>query len=258
MRTHGTATRPHALVDLYVPARLGPVDQLQALAAKAGLDAIVVVAEDAFELPNAELMTAVNGNGGPRVLVAPMVSGPGYRFALFLPSSEVNLESIEASGDPRVVQAAVGELGGVALAACPRQGAGGDVMRTPPRVDGKAGVIALSMPGSRLGRDLDLEDAAIAERPILGASGPFAALGDLGRYATLLPVDVRGDLVTVGARVLGALGKGLGCAVEIESRAPSPEQRRPDPREGRGDDAERSGQGGEGGKRRRRRRRSKG
>lgn len=254
MRSPGTATRPHALVDLYVPARLGPVDQLQAVAAKAGLDAIVVVAEDAFELPNAELMAAVNDNGGPRVLVAPMISGPGYRFALFLPSSEVNLESIEASGDPRVVQAAVGQLGGLAVAACPRQGAGGEVSRATPKVDGKAGVMALCVPGSRLGRDLDLEDATIAERSILGASGPFATLAEVGRYATLLPVDVRGELVAVGARVLGALGKGLGCAVEIETRAAVAEPRRPDPREGRGDDAADGG----GQKRRRRRRRSKG
>jgi len=249
MRTQGPSARPHALVDLYVPARLGSPEALQALAVSAGLDAIVLVAEDAFELPNPDSVTAVNENGGPRVLVAPMVAGPGYRFVLFLPSSEVNLESIEAAGDPRVVQAAVAELGGLALAASPRQGPGGEVSRATPTVDGRQGVIALAMAGSRLGRDLDLEDAAVAERAILGASGPFATVAEVGRYATLLPVDVRnGDLVTVSARVLSALQKGLGFAVEIEPRhAARRAPERPDPREGRNDENEKRG-----GRRRRR------
>lgn len=254
MRTQGPAARPHALVDLYVPARLGSPEALQALAVGAGLDAIVLVAEDAFELPNPDSVAAVNSNGGPRVLVAPMIAGPGFRFVLFLPSSEINLESIEAAGDPRVVQAAVAELGGLALAASPRQGQGGEVSRAVPLLDaGKQGVLALSMAGSRLGRDLDLEDAAVAERPILGASGPFATVSEVGRYATLLPVDVKtGDLVTVSARVLSALQKGLGFAVEIQPRHTdkrAPE--RPDPREGRNDDD------AKGGPRRRRRRKSK-
>ncbi len=105
------------------------------------------------------------------------------------------------------------------------------------------------MPGSRLGRDLDLEDAAVAERAILGASGPFATVAEVGRYATLLPVDVRnGDLVTVSARVLSALQKGLGFAVEIEPRhAARRAPERPDPREGRNDENEKRG-----GRRRRR------
>jgi hypothetical protein len=251
MRSHGHA-RPHALVDLYVPARLGSPDALQALAANAGLDAIVLVAEDAFELPNPEIMAAVNGNGGPRVLVAPMVAGPGYRFELFLPSAEVNLESIEAAGDPRVVERAVAELGGLALAVSPRQGQGGEVSRLHPTFgEGSEGVVALVLPGSRLGRDLDLEDAAVAERPILGASGPFATLEQIGRYATLLPIDVQdGDLVTVSARLLGALQRGRGIAVELAQRHTQREAR-PDPREGRGDEA------GEQKPRHRRRRRKK-
>jgi len=232
-----------------VPARLGTPEALQALAVGAGLDAIVLVADDAFELPNPESVAAVNENGGPRVLVAPMVAGPGYRFALFLPSSEVNLEAIEAAGDPRVVQAAVAELGGLALAASPRQGPGGEVGRVTPVVEGRQGVLALTIAGSRLGRDLDLEDAAVAERPILGASGPFATVSEVGRYATLLPIDTRnGDLVTVSARVLSALQKGLGFAVELQPRHSERVPARPDPREGRNDD----GAEKRGGRRRRR------
>lgn len=247
MRTQGPSARPQALIDLYVPARLGTPEAVQAAAARAGLDAVVIVAEDAFELPNAESMAAVNSNGGPRVLVAPMIAGPGYRFVLFLPSAEIDLESIEAAGDPRVVQAAVSELGGLAVAACPRQGPDGEASRTTPVYEERQGVVALTLPGSRLGRDLDLEDAAIAERPILGASGPFAAASDIGRYATLLPIDVRnGDLVTISGRLLSALKKGLGFAVEVQTSLPRAE---PDPNEGRQDDGDKQG------KQRRRRRR---
>lgn len=246
-------------MDLYVPARLGSPEALQAQAKKAGLDAIVLVAEDAFELPNAEIMTAVNADGGPRVLVAPMVEGPGYRFVLFLPPGEVNLESIEAAQDARVVYAAVAELGGLALAVCPRQGPAGTVSRAAPTSpDGGQGVVVLTLPGSRLGRDLDLEDAAVGERAILGASGPFATVSDVGRYATLLPVDVGGaDLAAISARLVGALRSGRGIAVEIGPRARD-NKARPDPREGRDDGAtDEKGERVKGGGRRKRRRKRK-
>jgi hypothetical protein len=242
MRSLASPSRPHALVDLYVPAGLGTPEALQARAAALGLDAIVLVAQDAFELPNPDSIAAVNETpGAPRVLVAPLVAGPGYRFVLLLPPAEVNLESIEAAGDPRVVVHAVAELGGLALPTCPRQGPGGDVARATPLLgDGRHGVIALTPPGSRLGRDLDLEDTAAGERPILGASGPFATLDDVGRYATLLPIDVRGDLATVSQRLLGALQRGLGFAVELQVKDGRDERRRPavpDPHEGRADEA---------------------
>lgn len=255
-RSPGTSSRPHALVDLYVPARLGAPDELQARARSAGLDVIVLVAEDAFELPNLESVLAVNANGGPRVLVAPMIEGPGYRFVLFLPPGEINLESIESAGDARVVQKAVTELGGLALAVSPRQGQAGHVSRVaPPQPEGPQGVVVLTLPGSRLGRDLDMEDAAVTERPILGASGPFAALADIGRYATLLPIDSVGDdLGVLSGRIAGALRSGRGIAVEIMPRA-GQERPRPDPREGRSDDAEHADKGDQkkGGRRRRRR-----
>lgn len=255
MQWHGSSTRPHALVDLYVPASLGSLDELQARAATVGLDALVVVAHDAYELPDPETVNAANDRDGqPRVLVAPLVAGPGYRFVLFMPPSEINLESIEAAGDPRVVVRAIAELGGVALPACPRQGPGGEVTRVTPVIgDGAQGVVALSVPGSRLGRDLDLEDAAVVERPILGASGPFASLQDIGRYATLLPIDVReGDVVALGRRLMAALNKGSGFAVEVQAkRRRGARKHRPDPHEGRPDEEQAPR------KKRRRRRRKK-
>ncbi|MBL8786600.1 MAG: hypothetical protein JNJ59_16975 [Deltaproteobacteria bacterium] len=246
------ATRTHTLVDLYVPARLGPAEALQKRAAEVGLDAIVVVAEEAFELPNAEAMAAISPDG-PRVLTATMVSGPGYRFIVFLPPGhEVNLESIEATGDARLVQAAVAELGGLALAVAPRQAQGGEVARATPQLAPEPKpVIVLAKAGSHLGRDLDLEDAAIAERPIYGASGPFAQLEDVGHYATLLPVDAKdGDLALFGQRIVQAIAKARGFAVEL---VPKRSQRPalPDPREGRNDEQD-------DGQRKRRRRRGKG
>lgn len=254
-RTSSNASRPHALVDLYVPARLGSPELLQAHAKAAGLDLVVLVAEDAFELPNPDSVEAANASSGPRVLVAPMVEGPGYRFVLFLPPGEVNLESIESAGDARVVHAAVAELGGFALAVSPRQGQGGQVSRVaPPTPEGPQGVVALAVPGSRLGRDLDMEDAAVTERPILGASGPFATLAEIGRYATLLPIDVSGDdPVALSGRIASALRSGRGIAIEIGPRG-NEVRPRPDPREGRSDDAEAGGHKGDkkGGRRRRR------
>jgi len=257
-RTSSNQGRPHALVDLYVPARLGSPDLLQAHAKAAGLDLIVLVAEDAFELPNPESVDAANASAGPRVLVAPVVEGPGYRFVLFLPPGEVNLESIESAGDARVVHAAVAELGGFALAVSPRQGQGGQVSRVaPPAPEGPQGVVALAIAGSRLGRDLDMEDAAVAERPILGASGPFATLSEIGRYATLLPIDVSGDdPVALSGRIASALRSGRGIAIEIGPRAHEAKPR-PDPREGRADDADDGHRGDKKGGRRRRRRKKK-
>jgi len=245
------ATRTHALIDLYVPARLGSAEALQKRAGEVGLDAIVLVAEEAFELPNAEAMAAVSPDG-PRVITATMVSGPGYRFVVFLPPGhEVNLESIEATGDARMVQAAVAELGGIAVAVAPRQAQGGEVARATPLIAPEPKpVIALTRAGSHLGRDLDLEDAAIAERPIYGASGPFAQWDDLGHYATLLPVDPKdGDLATFSQRIVQAVARGRGFAVElVPKRGARPAL--PDPREGRSDE--------DGGQRKRRRRRGKG
>jgi hypothetical protein len=256
MRSHGPSTRPHSLVDLYVPSSLGSLEELQAKAGTVGLDAIVCVAHDAFELPDADSVDAANRREGqPRVMVAPLVAGPGYRFILFLPSSDINLESIEAAGDPRVVARAVSELGGLALPVCPRQGPNGGVARQTPIVgEGQHGVVAICAPRSRLGRDLDLEDTAVAERPILGGSGPFATLAEIGRYATLLPIDLRNaEPSGMMRQVMLSLAKGAGFAVELQSKRKAGRKRpEPDPLEGRDDEGEPRQR-----KRRRRRRKAK-
>lgn len=260
------------LTDLYVPARLGSPRELQIAAEEAGLDALVRVAEDPLEAPTDDELAECDPNG-PLIVPATGVSGPGFRFACIFPpapsdqggaasgstggdgAAAPSLESLEATGDPRLVQATVASLGGVALPIAPRQGPTGSVSRQPPALDpgGRVGVVALTIAASRLGRDLDLEDTVIAERPVLGGSGPFATLDELGRYASLLPVKARGGDGALAARVpamalLDALARGRGFAVELGSRRP--QLPGPDPNEGR-DDGEPTRT-----KRRRRRKRS--
>lgn len=254
--------RAHVLVDLFVPARLGSPRELQFAAAKAGLDAIVRVADDPDELPTSEELSELDPDG-PAVLTATCVVGPGFRFACLLPADQTtSLESLEATGDAGLIQATVAELGGLALPVTPRQGPTGSVSRQAPLLGGpRVGVVALTIPGSRLGRDLDLEDTVIAERPILGGSGPFATLEEVGRYASLVAVAVSGVLgseeapvpvpreVTIGG-LASALASGRGFAVELAVKRP--QLWLPDPSEGREEGDEPRGD-----RRRRRRRVSK-
>jgi hypothetical protein len=241
--------RALVLIDLYVPARLGSPAALQFVARKAGLDAIVRVAEDASEVPSPEELAELDADG-PMVLSAVAVTGPGFRFACLIPGGVPDLESLEATGDARLVQATIAGLGGLALPAAPRRGPAGTVARkTWDMAPGtRTGVVALTVAGSMLGRDLDLEDTVIAERPVLGGSGPFAT--QLGRYATWLPVTPRESKGVGVAEVADSLARGLGFAVEMQGRGNEAPVEPPDPHEGRedGDDGER---------RRRRRRRRK-
>lgn len=247
--------RAHALTDLYVPARLGSPSELQFVAREAGLDAILRVAEDRAELPSPEELAALSPEG-PAVLDAVAVSGPGFRFACLLPESTATLhglralESLESMGDALLVQSAIAQLGGLALPVAPRREGLGVISRRPfVRAPGsKVGVVALTIAGSLLGRDLDLEDAVIAERPVLGGSGPFAQR--VGRYATLLPVKVKNARELTVAALVESLAAGFGFAVEMLPRTPE-RVAIPDPLEGRED-------GDQPEKRRRRRRKRKG
>jgi hypothetical protein len=203
---------------------------MQTAARNAGLDALLYVVEDPAEAPDPESLDALDPQG-PRVFLAAAISGPGYRFACVVPRGrDLDLEPIEAQGDPALIQATLRAVGGIALPVCPRQSDHGAVVREAPRPSGeRTGVVALVVPGSRLGRDLDLEDAAVAERPILGASGPFASVSEIGRYATLLPLAIG---ASDEAGLIAALALGHGIAVEQGPRrrvtsAP------PDPAEGR-------------------------
>jgi len=226
-----------ALVDLFVPAHAGSLDEVLAAADRAGLDAIVLVAEALSELPTDEQRAALATTYRCHLHLACVVSGAGFRFALLAPHGfeGLSLESVESSGDPKTVQAAAAALGGVALPVSPRQGASGEVARqVPPLPPDGVGVLAFVAAGGRLGRDLDIEDAAIAERRILGGTGPFGGVADIGRYATVLPADAS-DL----ASLVGALQRGLGVCVELGAQHAAKQQKpEPSPFEGREAEAE--------------------
>jgi len=224
------SSRPFALVDLYFPAHAATPEEVQAAADRAGLDAVLLVAESPSELPSAEALAALPGRC--RLHVACAVSGAGFRFAILAPGGfdGFSVDAVESSNDPTTVQAAARALGGVALPVSPRQSGPNAVERqVRPLPSDQVGVVALVASGSRLGRDLDIEDAGIAERRVLAGTGPFGVLADLGRYATILPASP--DAL---AGLVGALQRGLGAAIELVARRPiSARHRRPDPREGR-------------------------
>ena len=71
--------------------------------------------------------------------------------------------------------------------------------------------------GSRLGRHLDIEEASLAGRRILGATGPFGRVDDVGLYATLLPSRSNGI-----EDVISALTMGLGVCVELRKPLQTP------------------------------------
>ena len=213
--------KPNILIDLYFPAHAGSLDEVARAAAAAGIDAVVLVGDTPDDLPDSEELARFNAESEVQIHVACAIAGPGFRAALLIDGrlDAVNLDAIEASGDFALIQAALDELDGCALPICPRQGAEGVVHRQvvplPPRTP--VGVVALVTGGSRLGRDLDIEDAGVDGRRILGATGPFGALRDLGQYATLLPAaadDLEG--------IIACLNHGHGVGVELGPRPDRP------------------------------------
>ena len=206
---------PHALIDLYVPASTGSLEEAARAAAAGRVDAIVYVADSPEELPDPDEVAAVaEAEGTVPVHLGTVALGPGYRFLVLLPAdaSEAVHGALEVLDDPVAVQAAVAEAGGCAVPVSPRQDPDGEVMRTRARL-AKAppvGVVAVVAGGSSLGRDLDVEDASAAGRRILGGTGPFGDLQAVGRFASVLPADPN-DLDSI----VDALNKGLGAAVEL-------------------------------------------
>lgn len=268
--------KTNALIDLFVPAHIAPLDAIVAAAKDAGLDAVILAADDPEELPDPDEIAAFNavaakGNGDPYVHVGCTISGVGFRVLVLYDGDleSISLDAIEATGDLNLVHASVRELGGCALPICPRQGLEGSVLRqlAPLPETPSLGIVAMVAGGSPLGRDLDVEDAGIYKRRVLAASGPFADAKQLGRFATLLPsgADDMGGIIA-------ALTQGYGVGIELgghpdavvaqePNRGRGRGQRGQGPRGGRKSGGE--GGGGEGGegrprKRRRSRRRKSG
>lgn len=256
---------PNSLIDLYFPMHAAEPERLVEAARGAGIDAVVVVADTPDELPDDDEVTRLNAAGGPQIHRAVAVGGEGFRVALLLAGGfdAAPFDAIEAAGDPTLIQAAVHELRGCAIPICPRQTVEGGVVRRTAALPAEpaVGVVAMVAGGNHMGRDLDVEDAAIAGRRVLSATGPFGKLADFGRYATLLPAAADDP-----AAIIRSLNQGYGVGIELVT--PPPDDEAPNPRghggKGRGSRGEAPNKGGEGEgakphkRRRRRRRRGKG
>lgn len=237
-------TTRHLMIDLYVPASAGTVAEVQAAASGKGLEGFVYVAHHPEELPTPDEWS--DEEGQPLVLLGCTLSGAGYRIVVLVDDWEdANFDVLEATDDLNLLVAAVGEMNGVAYSVCPHQTNEGEVVRQANRLPSgtKAGVVAMAADTSHMARDLDIEQAARAERRILGGTGPFGNIEHVGRYATLLATNSAD-----GPGVIKSIHEGLGVAAEIGDHRP--------PKEERGRGRRRSGEGdGDGDPKRRRRRR---
>lgn len=219
------------LVDLYVPATAAPFGAVAEAAARAGLDCVVWVAEAPDGLPPAAAATS-EARGRAALHGALVVGGEGYRMLLLAPRAKLAklYAQATAADSPAAISAAARAVGGVAIAVSPRQGADGTVTREPAPLDAacQAGMIVQVCQSTHFGRDLDLEDAGATNRRILGATGPFGTLDNVGQYATYVPGDARDidDLIAM-------LATGAGVAIELGGRVPpAPPQGDEPPRRG--------------------------
>ena len=203
------------LVDLYVRSEVGRLETLSEAAKRAGLDAAVAVFDDPMEIPDERMWSALEaGQHG-----APLLKGLAFnlqdcRFVLIgrsLDDSEF-LGALEALNEAEAVIKLALERGCMALPVCPRQRPSGETRRDDilPLFPRPVGVVTEVIGANFLGRDLEVEDAAVSGRKALGATGPFATQDDVGRYATLLPVR---HVSTES--VIKAILEGRGVAVEL-------------------------------------------
>jgi|GEM_PF-1302937 len=236
-----------AIIDLYVPAHIGELDAICERAAAAGLDGIVVVFDSGDDLPGDGELHELQERFGVAVHVGrSIVSAQGFRVVVLgvehIPAEMI--AAIEATGDPTLIRAALAELkrdlagpraGFAVLRVGLRQLPGGvaETHPVPLQPEDANGLLAILTSGSVLARDLDCEALGEAGIPMLAASGPFATLADIGRFATALPVHP-GD----HGAVARALGSARSFAVEMWT-PPKPPARgaKPDPFEGPADDA---------------------
>lgn len=232
--------KTHALIDLFYPAGEASLADVSATARERGLDGVIYVASASEELPEPDEVAELNAGDGARIIPGYCITGPGYRFVVILPEwDDAPYDALEAAGDIELVVTGVTELGGAALAVCPHLGSDGEVLRhiTRARNNG-AGVVSMTACGTQLARDLDIEEATVAGRRILGGTGPGGDLDYLGRFSTLVPA-APDDLAAIIARLV----EGYGVAVEqLNRKAAAPDGGAPHPKKKR---------------RRRRRRRSK-
>ena len=214
--------RQQCLIDLYVHSSTGTVEEIADVASNEGLDAVCYVVDSIDDLPGAEEIDSVNERGRAVVLPGLSVEGMGSRWLILVPEwNEAPMEIFETVNDAQLLASAVKELGGTLIPICPHQGLAQDTIRQLDRFPEKhrVGWVSMVVKGSELGRHLDLEEASVSGCRILGATGPFGRVDDMGRFATLLPAQ-SASLASVTA----ALNEGLGVCVELR---PAPEPKKP-------------------------------
>ncbi|MEC9073469.1 MAG: hypothetical protein VX938_13845 [Myxococcota bacterium] len=224
------------LIDLYVPASGGALDEWSHACDEARLDALVYVGQglDGWM----EAASAVSGHQGasevssPRLFPGGMLAGENWRLLVLVPVHRLTeaREALEGIEDPSSIISTVEGLGGCALPACPRHEDDGGPRRErcAPVKSTSNGWLTLTAGGSLLGRDLALEDCFAAGGVVLAGTGPFGSLVDMGRLATYIPV-IPEDLSTL----IAELKAGSGAAVERTSKEGSPSPKRDAPQKKR-------------------------
>ena len=226
--------RRYGLVDLYVPVSFGTPAEVADAATNSGLHAVIYVAQMEEECPDPDEIAEVNAQGGATIIPAISLMSTGGRLLVITPECEPSTyELLDTVGDLGLLQDAVTEMGGTLVAVAPYLDADGEVSRhmqaIPDRME--TGVVSMVVAGRHLARQLEIEDAAILGRRILGATGPFGSLDRLGRFATFLPTDegVEG--------IIASLNRGEGVSIELwtpkRRTQSSDKRRRRRPRRGR-------------------------
>ena len=219
--------RRQSLIDLYIPVQSGAPDEVADVASNEGLDAVIYVADSVDELPEPSEIEEANGRGRATLHVALNLRGPGYSWTVLVPEyDEAPFEVLESTADEDLLRAAIDELDGVLIPMCPYQNR--DQPPTGlnfPSGSPPVGIVSMVVNSTSLGRHLDLEEAALRQRRVLGATGPFGSLDQVGRFATVLPASAEST-----TKIIRALNQGLGVAVEMR---PPPPAKPPTARRGR-------------------------
>jgi hypothetical protein len=214
-RVRSPSMRKNTLIDLYLPAVCGSPEEVVDAATNVGLDAVIYVCDFPDELPDPDELAELNGRGGCQLYPAFVFMGGGYRaMVIFEETVAESYDILEATGSYAILEATATELGGVVVPVSPHLDVDGEVIREVTVALGqtKVGVVALTSGPSSLARHLDVEDTLVRQVRVLGATGPFGTLDNIGKYATLLPGVDEGATF-----VVRSLRAGLGVAVEQSS-----------------------------------------
>lgn len=201
------------LVDLYVSAAVGSTTEAWQAAMEAGLDGLVYVVDHADDVSAVLEAASQLEKEGPTRLMAGLSlrSSEGLRLVALAPQ-EPRGPAPTSGATASEIQAQSIAWGGFVLPVCPRHDDDGYPLQEAPAATVTApGWVVLTPQGSLLGRDLALENCVGGGHIILGATGPFGSLEDIGRISTWLAADPQRP-----ATWLEALSLGASIAVERE------------------------------------------